>query len=289
MPSQVKLEPKHFFASLPTLDHRTGDIWRSLPSFGLLSLNQVDGIVITPACDLANRKSETVTYLPIISIANYLGSAAYRYECWQEIKVALSRLGEAGQVAAPARYENALAEDIISVWTLLDDTRRESAAGKQVQAYIEYLANIENGEVPPISVVERIVTKKRLDDALDRLITNSLKPDVHFIPADSLHEDYSAVPKHSLVLFRYPLSLPIEILDMAQRVSADAWAGVRDSIAAQQPVASHLKNWPVKLGALRDDFLSDLISRYTSMYIRLGSRDFTPQAVAEISEKIRGA
>jgi len=289
MPTQVKLEPKHFFESLPTLDHRTGDIWRSLPSFGLVGTDVVGGIVITPACDLANRKSETATYLPIVPIATYLGSAAYRYECWLEIQGALSKLKASDQVTPPNRFENPLVDEVEAVCTALDSAKRESAAGKQVLAYLTYLRDCASGRAPAIGTIEQLLTAKRLQDTLSRLITNALKPDVHFLPADGSPKDYSAVHTHSLALFRYALSIPVEILDAAQRVSPDGWPAVREGMALIHPIARHFTDWPVKLGALKDDFLSDLLSRYVSMYIRLGSRDFTSQTVAEISDNVRGS
>lgn len=288
MPTHVKLEPKHFFTSLPTINHRTGDIWRSLPSFGLIGADIVDGIVITPACDLANRKSETATYLPIVPIATYLGSAAYRYECWLEIYTALSKLRATDQVTPPNRYENPLVDEIEAVCTSLEEEKKESAAGKQVIAYLTYLTDCAFGRAPTIGTIEQVLTTKRLQETLNRLITNALKPDVHFIPADGSPQDYSAVRTHSLALFRYALSIPIEILDAAQRVSPEGWPEVRESMTAIHPIARHFTDWPVKLGALKDDFLSDLLSRYVSMYIRLGSRDFTAATVAEISNNVRG-
>jgi hypothetical protein len=53
-----------------------GDIWSDLPSFGVLQSHRVRGVVITPSCDLANAKTETVSYLPIVPILSYFAIPA---------------------------------------------------------------------------------------------------------------------------------------------------------------------------------------------------------------------
>jgi hypothetical protein len=71
---------KAFYKELVTNKHCTGDIWSNLPTHGLLKENYLPGIVITPACDLANDKVETITYLPVISISNFLTTSSFLIE-----------------------------------------------------------------------------------------------------------------------------------------------------------------------------------------------------------------
>ena len=104
MPIAPPLTGTSFYDNLPSPDHRTGDIWRHLPTFGTLTRVSTSGIIITPACDLANRKCEMITYLPIIPVADYIGSSAFRHECWQEILPLLSRLRDFGAVLPPSRF-----------------------------------------------------------------------------------------------------------------------------------------------------------------------------------------
>ena len=67
---------KNYYDTTPERRHQTGDIWKGLPTFGLLGQHQTcSGLVITPACDLANNKSTTITYLPILTVTEYLGTA----------------------------------------------------------------------------------------------------------------------------------------------------------------------------------------------------------------------
>src|SRR5687767_4466012 len=57
-----------YYEFFPPSEHRVGDVWVDLPTFGMLGIERVAGIVITPACDLQNCKTETITYLPIVPI-----------------------------------------------------------------------------------------------------------------------------------------------------------------------------------------------------------------------------
>src|SRR5438105_13133644 len=76
MPAKPKLLAGDYYESLPHPGFGAGDLWQDLPTFGLLGRSHAMGIVITPACDLANRKAETITYLPVIPIPDYLNGMA---------------------------------------------------------------------------------------------------------------------------------------------------------------------------------------------------------------------
>jgi hypothetical protein len=288
MPAINRIEPKHFYDFLPSLDHRTGDIWRGLPTFGLYANKTTDAVVVTPACDLANQKCETITYLPIVSLEEYLSSSPYRYECWLEVQNALTKLKLADRVTPPNRFELALGDELKAALASLSSSELDTAAGKQVAAYLEYLKLTEKHEIAPISQIQRIFGKGRFKDQIDRAITNSLKADIHFLPADGQSTEYSAVKTHSLIAFRYPMTVPIELLDLAQRTTAQAWPIELERARPRCPSAASFLHWPVKLARLRDDFLADMLSRYVSMYIRLGSRDFSRETVEQISTEIIG-
>lgn len=288
MPIFNKVEARNFYDFLPSVNHRTGDIWRNLPSFGLFKSSSVDGIVVTPACDLANRKCETVTYLPILSIEEYLASPSCRYECWIEVQAALRKLKLSDQITSPNRFELAILEEFKGVVSALSPRELETPSGKQVAAYLQYLQSIESNLNIPISIICRIFSGSRLRDCINRIIVNSFKTDIHFLPADEKPSEYSAIKKHSLAVFRYPITIPIEILDLAQYATEQTWPAELDRVQKQWPSVVSFQHWPVKLATLKDDFLTDMVSRYVSMYIRLGSRDFSPDTVEKISSQIIG-
>jgi hypothetical protein len=288
LPTEVPLTANAFYETLPIADHRTGDIWYGLPTFGNLGRQNAYGIVITPACDLANRKCETITYLPIISADDYLGSPAFRFECWQEITALLSRLPNFQDVRQPSRYELIDEADLRG----LIDVKRDNN-GKNLQepelarlsAYLEYVQAAKMQRATA-SHLRRFIKIEKMTNYLEKLVTNALKNDIHFLPNDGKPISYSAVPSHSVVLFRYPLTVPITILDAAQNLSEGEWNQYLAKGKTTDAVLGSFSNWPIKLTTLRNEFLSDLLSRYINMYIRLGSSDFSDQSVEDMSRQI---
>ena len=288
MPVAPPLRSTDFYEKLPTTNHRTGDIWRDLPTFGLLHRETASGIVITPACDLANGKCETLTYLPIISLDEYLLSPSFRFECWMEISSVLTKLPLFKAVLPPSRFDLLPGDEYAKlVEAPLDSSGKPlpSADIARISAYGEYLnhARFNNGQGCGIRAFFK---PDRLQAHVARLITNSLKPDVHFLPCDDLPPSYSAITRHSLVLFRNTLTIPIAALSLAQNTLQSQWAAVVETHQRDLPTLTHLKKWPIKLTALRGQFLSDLLTRYINLYIRLGSADFAEDSIEAMAIEI---
>ena len=65
--SSVQAE-RHYYDTFPAGPFQTGDIWSNIPSNGLLEASVTFGLLITPACDLQNRKSDTLAFMPIVSV-----------------------------------------------------------------------------------------------------------------------------------------------------------------------------------------------------------------------------
>lgn len=195
MPTGARLNSRDFYDALPISDHRPGDIWRGLPSFGVFGDVGVRGIVITPACDLSNNKSETITFLPLRTVNEYLGSRAFSYECWQEIRPLLSRLHGYDRLQEPRRYQ------FLSVDALdFAENCTHDLSGKKLTedelgrlaAFMEYLNAAEKG-LANAGSLKGFYKKNNFREMLRRLIENSLKPDIHFLPSDDLPIEYSAV------------------------------------------------------------------------------------------------
>jgi len=291
MPLEPKISAKDYYETLPTGTHSTGDIWRDLPAFGLLGKFSVTGVVITPACDLAQKKCETITYLPIVELSEYISSSAFYSETWKASQEVLAKLKLEDMVIPPDRFELPIIKEIdasISKAKLiqkLDDGKKSLI--QRLEKYEEYLSRIINKKDPAIQVIESIISKSKFDKLISSIVTNSFKADIHFLPADKQHNSYSAIPKNSIALFRYPLTIPVLMLDRAQFCDEDSWSGIINDLGVDFPVARHFSKWPVKLSRLKDDFLSDLLSRYLGMYIRMGSRDFTEDDVELIVQNIK--
>jgi hypothetical protein len=291
MPDTPPLSGADFYDALPTADHRTGDIWTGLPTFGMLGRATVPGIVITPACDLAQCKSETVTYLPIIPVGEYLASAACRHECWQEAVKVLEKLPSFAAVFPPPRFELVSDEDLEALIGAGTDTRNRPLAEHEmlrIQAYKRYVKASRSG-IATIAHVKDFFKADRFETMTSRLVANAFKPDIHFLPADALAYGARPVPAHSVVLFRYPLTVPAAVLDVAQHSTEAQWKSPHQRTGGgYEELLTQMPEWPVKLASLKNEFLSDLISRYLGVHIRLGSADFTEQTIRTFCDDIRG-
>ena len=291
MPTGARLNSRDFYDALPRPDHRPGDIWRDLPSFGILRSSSVRGLVITPACDLSNNKSETITFLPLRTVNEYLGSHAFAYECWLEIQPLLSKLEGYDRLQMPRRYELLPVSSLDFAKNCTHDLNgkklTESEIGR-LTAYLKYLDAAKNG-LANANSLKGFFKADKFKEMLKKLVENSLKPDIHFLPSDDLPIEYSAVGGHSVVLFRYPTSLPIDLLNEARAMSSvEEWQANIKKRAYLERLISSSCNWPIKLACLRKDFYGDLLSRYVNMFVRLGSPDFDDASVLNFSNEIEG-
>lgn len=78
----------------------------------------------------------------------------------------------------------------------------------------------------------------------------------------------------------------MELLHLAQSTTESQWATCKDALSTSLPVSLHVPRWPIKLAALKGQFLSDMISRYLNLYIRLGSSDFSEESIRNMSAEI---
>lgn len=290
MNNYLPITNESFYSFYPSFDHRTGDIWRDLPTFGMLGRASVPGIVITPACDLANKKCETVTYLPIISVDEYLISECFRHECWLEMHPIISKLPEFSTIVAPGRYDflsNEVLEAICRAEVDVKGVRLTDVERRKIAAYEKYVKESRAGVVK-LSRIKEFIKKDDMLTYISRLVTNAFKTDVHFLPKDGQPSGLGVIDFHSVVLFRYPLTVPVEVLNLAQHTEPTQWSQIRECKSEKFPVIKQMPVWPIKMLSLQGGFLSDLISRYINMYIRLGSADFSKSAVRAMSKEIGG-
>lgn len=263
-----------YYSKTPAPEHATGDIWRGLPSTGLCKRPTCTGVVISPACDLANCKSEVVTYLPVVSIAEYYSSAA----SYMEYRPALnSCLKEAGmdrfsdyvgleRVPTPQDIDVLFAQvEAGNIKNKIHETR----VVKGLQCLKRALElDVKQNDWNDLKV---FFGSRKFEETLAGVITNSQRPDLHFLPADKEDPEWSAIPFHSVALLRYPITIPIEILNDASRASSQA---------------ALEKNLPVKILRLREAFTGDLTSRFAALFARVGSPDFTPSNIETIKREV---
>lgn len=280
MPRRLTPPPRHFY-SQPDLEHHPGDIWRNIPTYGLLRCKQASGIVITPACDLSNRKVETITYLPILCFRKWLCTAAFLPDVIrtleQELKIADLPLPFDGATVPPPL--EAIDELEQAVESLATAERVKSRVKEALLRSSRCCAHLRRMLEPELREADTDCVREFLGDTAwraltSRVIRNAQRTDLHFLPADGEELEWSALPTHSVVLFRYPITVPIEILDAAQDIGLADWNGALDQLEYAQPLVTAFRDArPVKGLTLRSEHVADMLTRFVSLYSRLGSTD----------------
>lgn len=266
-----------YYKDLPDGRHRTGDIWTGFPSFDLFPNHAkgVPAIVITPACDLSNSKTHTITYLPILTVRELLatdvGYGLVRPSIQGILKdnqqTDLAELLDRGGIPDATTVE--LLEELSA-----------STSGWRVDARDRYLAGVralrclETSHLDTGGFVRSALPKKDWQRFRDGLVKNSFADDLHFLPPEQPVYEFSAINEPSVVLFRYPMTIHRRELDRA----ADPGG------AAEGTALFSAK--PLKVIRLEREFLSDLLTRFARLYVRLGSTDFTNDAIAAFAARI---
>jgi hypothetical protein len=291
-----KITAEHYYDFNPSLENAPGDIWSDLPTHGLLPTTHLPGLVITPACDLAQGKVETISYLPIIPLRAYFclpGALPELRRCTEGQLVAASLTG---LISWPSAYSAPDINMLDAAEALLHEheksgrgSSRELTSIKRSQAGLRLLRNVRKPtafDVDP-SDIRLLLGEKEWLNTRTRLITNAFRADLHFLPADGQRVEWSGVRDHALVLFRYPMTAPIEIFECAQDISLSDWKNCCDRLAGTVPlVKAFEERRPMKRIAMKPNFISDLLTRFVSLYVRLGSPDFTIETIGRYCEEI---
>ena len=288
MPHSLRISARDYYDFFPPLGNYAGDILSGLPTNGLLGNTPLPGILVTPACDLANRKVETATYLPIISILAYFATPAFLPEIMQEVDGQLNVLQLAG-FESPNKFFPPEQELINALNDKLETKKNKNKIGEKekiailrVLAGLRLISLVRNPEMvdAPIADLEQLFVKK-WPSILKKIFTNSYASDVHFLPADNQPADWACIKSHSLILFRYPVAAPLELFECAQDMSLKDWEAAIDRISVVVGANQFKGQRPIKHQALRSIYLSDVLTRFVAMHIRLGSPDFTDETITE--------
>lgn len=291
---------RDYYETTPDSKFGPGDIWSDLPTFGLLPRPEAVGIVITAACDFANQKTETVTYLPMVPLLEYFtlppAIPVVLKRCQGQLVAAglpdlIAPVGR-GFLPPPVPQLRAARESLAAHLgdQNLSAGKREAAGRADAGIAILLRAWQEPTGLPTTLAQDlALLWGKDWGEMCENLITNSL-PTLHFLPADGQPQEYSGVPEHSLILFRYPITVPSEILYCANDVGIHGWqSGIRELAAVYPMAKTGLDKRPMKRSALRKPFMVDVIARYVSLYGRVGSPSLAPVSLKRIVGDLKGA
>lgn len=292
----MRIDAKAYYDTLPGGHHDCGDVWRNLPSFGLLGSELCTGLVITPACDLSWQKSDTITYIPIIPLRSYFSLDA-------ALPVVLEKLSSLAKAAAyqalpqwdAEAYIAPDSDDVSALRTAIDVFRSARQRSAKVLAALD---GIEAGlhlidliRSDGIKAAEPAQLSKFFGAEWSKIkvkiISNSYSPALHFLPSDGQDRVFSGVHCHSVALFRYPITVPVKILTYAQETAQARWSARAESLPISRSLQEAFATaQPIKLASLRPAFLSDLLTRFAALYNRIGSPDFTPETVASYASEV---
>lgn len=122
-----------------------------------------------------------------------------------------------------------------------------------------------------------------------RLLRNSYRGDLYFLPPDAQDPSWSAVPVHSVALLRYLITVPTYFLDEAHASDERDWEGRRTTLI-NKPLhwcsGTDKKYPPLRTLRLRDAFLSDLLTKVVGIYVRLGAPDLETVILDRIEKEI---
>jgi hypothetical protein len=155
---------------------------------------------------------------------------------------------------------------------------KESRAAQRAKDGLDILLTIVKSasRQTALPALTRAMGEREIQSVFRRIVTNGLRSDVHFLPSDRQPKDWTALPLHAVALFRYPMTIPIDLLDVAVATSNEAWSSEMSRWLEMYPCASTLTaNRPMKPLRVRTQYIADLLTRYSSLYGRLGSPDFS--------------
>jgi len=265
-----------YYNGLPAGRHQTGDIWTEIPNNGLLPLQRTSAMLITPACDLQNRKSDTFVFVPIVPLHSALRMFGFRSRIEpgvkQSLKIVASDLYEIADFS-----DTSFRQEVRGRLAVEDIKPSDAIHAERLRQYLDFCEcplEQHDSKLPFLKVNDRT----RL---LTDIARNSMTTDSHFLPKQRSNTTYPAISTHSVCLFRYLLTFPAELFDTANLSTEESWQAhvkqFRDGRWKEFQDAL-----PVRALRLNHEFLVDAITRLTSLYNRIGSDDFSQSCLENI-------
>jgi hypothetical protein len=248
--------------------------------------------VITPSCDLAWEKSATITYLPIISFNECIAEGIFLPEITTAISNLLSSVNNY-EISVLFKSANILSHEDITAILGSFPTDGPGHTSKTKEKYskltnlFRLLLNISDNIIDDSSCIfKNGLTENEWSKMTKGIIKNSHRPDIHFLPPDIFKDrEWSAIPEPSFALLRYPLTIPIDLLNIANKSTKENWKSDLNSNrihSGLQKLSSEY--FPYKVLSLEKTFLHNLITRFIILFTRIGSPDFSNSAITSFTQ-----
>jgi hypothetical protein len=296
MASNPRITSSDFYDKNPDLDHFPGDIWVDLPSSGSVASWSNSGIVITPACDLVNEKSDTLTFLAIVPVRAYLVTSGFLPEICRAIRGQLTQANSLTSdledvLEYPETVANHTLAAIDAFLAKKGLSQKEKVSLERSRSGIRLLEIAKDKSSPDSApaLAETLFGTKEMKGISEKIIANSYRPDIHFLPPDGQIEAWAGVKEPSVALFRHVSSLSIELFDRANNVQEVDWRAAVAGLGYSEEMERMLsRKRPMKRVSVSHRFYADLVTRYVAMNSRLGAPSFGASDIATYMDQIRG-
>lgn len=243
------------------------------------------GFLITARCDLAHVRTDTVNFLPIISLDNWLS-----FDC--PISIILSRLlnledelaGTFNSISPAIR--DMVNQDWIKGYELFvrDDAGVQQALKDKLRSRVEEYAQLtdilENKSDSPTEIATAYAEISKFRELIDRskqkkitaLLENKIL-DAHFLPVLHPSEKLTNGPGY-VVMFRQIISLPGKLLEILKR-GVDSEDSVSLPLRAQ---ASQAITFPAEIiSNIKSPYVEFILQRFAHVFGRIGVSDCSEQ------------
>lgn len=243
-----------------------GEVWSDLPWYHGTST----GIVITPRCDLAQRKTNIVNFLRVVPL--------------YDLRIELA------EIAAQRTLKNL--DDAIS--NLLKKAGLDSHVflGIPAKECLEIGADQSKMSAKSkadiserINRHERLTAGERAAELIDASILRGLVRDV----VRNRDSDYFFLPRfgdmpHSVACLREIGVIDRGVLERAAKcISQDSW----NLLIADSPLLFPEKQ-PRRMAELNSPFIECLMARFAASFGRVGTEDLSPQEIESVLEEVLG-
>jgi hypothetical protein len=280
------LEDRYYYR-LPAGKTVQGDIWTALPG-APHAAEQLTGIVITPRCDLAHDKARVFNYLPIVSLDTLVAIIGAFEILEQEERHTRQALRQvATQLGVEALYD--IGTDATDIYEMvrqqaaaIDNLKQRDRLETTYSTFAEKRMKLERirsaltHAALSLPAFDDLISASALQNYRRDVIRNS-KADLFFLPPCA-----SLLPYPSVVLLRYVVACSRQFLSCAvSSMTAADWTRVR----AQNPSFEFKTavQQPERILRLRTPYMESLMAKFCALFGRVGTRDLTPEEVAEFS------
>jgi hypothetical protein len=244
----------------------------------------VYGLIITARCDLAQTKATSISYLPIVSIDDWMLIDGYNIFLQRLIS---EYLGKLKSVLRDANLSTTLLETInlddISKFLNQQTGKTSKALAKRfddaLHLYKQY--NTLSAETPKLAQIKSVIkdNKKQAQLLIKELLDNKLA-DYHYIDRCQFDEECAGYVAIMREIHSIPQLLFGHILLGLDKSQFNEF--VRNNGEYRYKMSFKFEDIALPLGTVKSPFIEHIMQRFTMLYARIGVKDHAHDAIGTI-------